>query len=384
MDPNVSRYHDPIQAGEGQLRNHIPLAGPATREPCDGSESPLRVSLGFTPRWYHQRLGVDFGKRWHTDPHYRYDTLVAMKEYLHSCFPDVPYFVPRYDTEGREPSCATISGVYGILLIPMLYGAVPSYSEDGWPDAHPVLSADDIRAYADARPAVIDLESSPVFLQLKGQMERIHAAWGAVHGYLNYQGVINVAVKLRGSELFLDMLDQPEAVKAFFEHIGRTIGRVSKAVQGYQRSTGFPVDLLSMSNCTVSMISPAQYEEFLLQIDRRLSTEYERFGIHTCNWVADPYLDAMGRIEHMGYFDTGTRSDLRRIRKLFPDTRRAVLLFPEEVESQPLAELERLVRRIHREYAPCDLVLADVESTMPDERIRDFLALVRREEARAV
>jgi hypothetical protein len=248
-----------------------------------------------------------------------------MKEHLHKCFPSISYFMPKYDHKGVEQTFAMISGVYGILLLPMLYGAAPLYSIDGWPDAKPVLTAEDFTSVPEIR-----LDANPVFYQLQEQMEIIHKRWGMVSGYLNYQGVINIATKLSGSELFLDMIDQPEAVKTFFNHIGNTIEQVSKTVQAYQRSTGFDVDLLSMSNCTVSMISPAQYEEFLLPIDRRFSTEYSRFGIHTCNWVADPYLEPMSRIDRMGYFDAGIHSDLERIRTLFPNTRRAVLYFPHE------------------------------------------------------
>ena len=51
-----------------QLRNHIPISGPARREPADGTETSMRVSLGFEPAWYHQRCGVDLGERWHKDP----------------------------------------------------------------------------------------------------------------------------------------------------------------------------------------------------------------------------------------------------------------------------------------------------------------------------
>jgi len=72
-----------------QLRNHIPLSGPATREPCDGTESRLRVSVGFTLLWYRDRLGVDFGEKWHNNPEYRYTSLVKMKEYLHLHFHDI-------------------------------------------------------------------------------------------------------------------------------------------------------------------------------------------------------------------------------------------------------------------------------------------------------
>lgn len=357
-----------------QLRNHIPLSGPATRESCDGTESRLRVSLGFTPLWYRDRLGVDFGEKWHNNPEYRYNSLVEMKEYLHAHFPSVPYFTPMYEN-GIEPTCATISGVYGILLISMIYGAKPVYASDSWPDAKPIFSLEDLYNLP-----VIDLDTNEAFQKLSSQMEEIALRWGKIHGYLNYQGVINIATKLRGSELFLDMLDEPETVKAYFKHIADTIHQVSKRVQKRQRESGFAIDLLSMSNCTVSMISPDQYEEFLLPLDQDLSNHYSRFGIHTCNWVADPYLASIRKIEKVGYLDTGVNSDLPRIKKMFPDTRRALLLTPGEFESATIGELKALVSRINREYAPCDIVLADIESTTPDSRIQEFLDLVREEE----
>jgi hypothetical protein len=58
-----------------KLRNHIPISGPARREPADDTESAMRVSLGFEPAWFRQRCGVDFSERWHTVPFYRYETL---------------------------------------------------------------------------------------------------------------------------------------------------------------------------------------------------------------------------------------------------------------------------------------------------------------------
>ena len=361
-----------------QLRNHIPLSGPATREPCDGTEDRLRVSLGFTPLWYRDRLGVDFGEKWHNDPEYRYASLVKMKEYLHLHFPSIPYFEPKYE-KGIEPTCATISGVYGILLISMIYGAKPVYAKDSWPDAKPIFSLEDLYNLP-----VIDLDTNEAFQKLSSQMEEISKRWGAIHGYLNYQGVINIATKLRGSELFLDMLDEPETVKAFFKHIADTIFQVSKRVQKRQRESGFAIDLLSMSNCTVSMISPDQYEEFVLPFDIDLSHQYSRFGIHTCNWVADPYLDGIRKIEKVGYLDTGINSDLPRIKAMFPDTRRALLYTPGEFESATTDELKALISKINCEYAPCDIVLADIESTTPDSRVQEFLALVKEEQDRTL
>jgi hypothetical protein len=180
---------------------------------------------------------------------------------------------------------------------------------------------------------------------------------------------------VRGNDFFLDIFDEPAWAARFLRHIAETIAAVSKRVQARQRASGFAVDLLSMSNCVVNMVSPAQYEEFVLPLDRELGTRYPRFGVHTCNWKIDPYLDALRKIPRMGYLDTGIDSDLARMRDLFPDTRRAVLYGPVPLETKGFDALAADFRCVAALAGPCDLVLADVEATTPDGRVRDALAI---------
>ena len=369
------------------LRNHIPLSGPATREPCDGSEAPMRVSLGFTPKWYVDRLDIDFGEAWHLDSEYRYAQMLRMREYLAQTFPDVDYFAPRFRENlasgGRfEPSCATISSVFGIMLMSSCYGLPIVYRRDNWPDAaggaH--LQREEIeaiigRGFFDFRRPEQLPGGGLTVRSLFAQMDTIARRWGEIHGYLNYQGLLNIALKVRGNDLFLDMYDDPDFVHAFLAHIAAAIGDLSKIVQARQRDSGFDIDLLSMSNCVMSMVSPDQYEEFVLPLDQKLSLGYARFGVHTCNWVIDPYADSLRKIEKMDYIDTGINSDMERVKRLFPDARRAVLYTPGEAESKSLDELSADLTRIAREYAPCDVVLADVETTTSDEKIRSFLGI---------
>lgn len=357
-----------------QLRNHIPLAGAATREPCTGEESSLRVSLGFTPRWYNKRLGIDFSRPWHEDPAYRYESLVKMRSRLSEVFPMIPYFSLE-EKDGIYPECATISSVYGILLISMLYGIEPVYMSDNWPDGDPE-SRPSKETLAALEP--FDLERHPVMQNLLKQMDRLEELYGEIRGYLNYQGILNIAMKIRGQELFMDMIDDPDFAHHLFTHIADTIGRTAKIIQARQRCSGFEVNLLSMSNCVMSMISSQMYEEFILPLDQSLSKGFDRFGVHTCNWVADPYLDSLRKIDKMGYLDTGLHSDLPRMREMFPDARRAVLFMPTEIESLPMHELESTVQKVAEEYAPCDLVLADIENTTEDQRIRDFIKLTEK------
>ncbi|MCK4241313.1 MAG: hypothetical protein KAX30_06790, partial [Candidatus Atribacteria bacterium] len=100
-----------------KLRNHIPISGPARREATNGTESDMRVSLGFEPAWYHKRYGVDFSERWHKDAFYRYESLVKMKRELCQRFPSVSYWNENY-----KDDLATISGCYGAYVIPKIFG----------------------------------------------------------------------------------------------------------------------------------------------------------------------------------------------------------------------------------------------------------------------
>ena len=73
---------------------------------------------------------------------------------------------------------------------------------------------------------------------------------------------------------------------------------------------------------------------------------------------------------HLGYIDMGQDSDLRRARELFPAARRAIMYTPMDLANKPLDEIRQDFRRIVSDYAPCDIVLADIEAGTEDDRVR--------------
>lgn len=355
-----------------RLRNHIPISAPATREPLIGDEPDLRISMGFVPRWFHKRLGIDFSEKWHLDPIYRYETLVIMKEYLHKLFPMIPYFTPQYEN-GIEFTCATISGVHGAMLISLIYGLEVVYYKDGWPDLKPGnhLTKEEIE---NLKP--FDLYNIPVITQLLEQMDIIEKRYGKIYGYLNYQGVLNNAFRIRGHEIFLDMYDDPPFVHHLFSHITHTMLNTAKLIQERQRRSGFYVNLFSVSNCVVNMISPEFYEKFVLPYDLILSENFERFGVHTCNWDITPYINVLRKIKKMGYIDMGIMSDLKKVKEVFPDARRAVMYSPIDLKYKSIEEIKKDIEKIYRELAPCDIVLADIDDETPDEKVLNFINIV--------
>ncbi|MBN1835286.1 MAG: hypothetical protein JW820_05510 [Spirochaetales bacterium] len=356
-----------------QLRNHIPVGGPSTREPADGTESPLRVSLGFEPAWYHRRCGVSFTEEWYRDPFVRFRGLERMIAELKRAFPSVPY----WEASNRA---ATISGIYGIGLVPGAFGMPILYAPDRWPtlDGRRHLGVEQMERLTPEGPL-----HSPLVEDLFRQMELIEREWGLVWGYPNWQGVLNTAFNLRGAELFTDMYDRPGLVHHFLGVIAEVMIRLARMVEERQRQSGFDIDLLSVSNCVMNMISPEQYRAFVQPQDRRIAESFARFGVHTCEWDVTPYIEVLSELPKLGYLDMGIMSDLPRVRRAFPETRRALLYSAARLNEAGLEEIRRDMEKIARELAPCDVIVADILADTPDGRVRELLAVCRQLEGKA-
>jgi hypothetical protein len=261
-----------------------------------------------------------------------------------------------------------------------MFGIPLIYSHDRWPELDPVarLSPAEVESLT-----VEKALASPAFETLLDQMETIGREWGVIHGYPNWQGVLNTAFTLRGQEIFLDMYERPDFARAFFAVIADVMIAAAKAVQARQRESGFAVNQFSISNCVVNMISPDDYGEFIRPQDERIGSHFDRFGVHTCNWNIDPYVPALSTLPRLGYIDMGTESDLSAARDAFPEARRAVIYSPWTLQQAPVEQIRDDMARIHRELSPCDVVMADISADTPDERVRELLVICRDLEAGA-
>jgi hypothetical protein len=277
--------------------------------------------------------------------------------------------VPYWDSSNRE---ATISGLYGIGLVPGAFGMPLVYAPDRWPTLDPAgrLTVQKIERLDADR-----VLQSPLVEDLFRQIDVIEQEWGLVFGYPNWQGVLNTAFNLRGEELFLDMYDRPGLVHQFMGVITDVMIRLASMVEERQRASGFAIDLLSVSNCVMNMISPAQYLQFVYPCDRRIAESFERFGVHTCEWDVTPYIEPLTRLPNLGYLDMGMMTDMPLVKRSFPETYRAVLYSAGRLQDTGLDVIERDMTKIYNELGPCDLVMADIQASTPDERVRDLLTI---------
>ncbi|MBN1350276.1 hypothetical protein JXJ21_12755 [candidate division KSB1 bacterium] len=347
-----------------QLISYIAPAAPATRRPAEGNEPYLRPEFGFTPRWFHEACGIDFGEQWHQNPAYRRESLVTMREELRRRFPGTR--IGSIHQPDSPLDCLT--GTFGACTIAGIFGIPIVYASDNWPNCKKQYLTD-----ADVdRQQPPDLNDNSFFRELMAQLDWIEANEGRIEGFINWQGVLNNAQRLRGEALFIDMLEQPERAHHLFDCVCTTMIQAAKKLHQRQRVTGVDVRFFTISNCLVNMVSADIYTKLLLPYDQRIAREFNCIGIHNCAWTADPYLEAYSRVPNVAYIDMGIQSDLKRAKELFPNARRAIMYTPMDLAEKSLAQLEDDLRHIARDYGSCDIVAADIDAGTPDLRVLDF------------
>jgi hypothetical protein len=349
-----------------QLISYIAPGAPATRRPASGREPRLRPEIGFTPNWYRAALGIDFGERFHTDPTYRCEAVIAMRDELRRRFPGTG--IGGLD---RPEPLDLLTGTYGACSVAAIYGIPIRFASDNWPNCeHRYLEDEQVDALLPP-----DLGANAFFQDLMRQVDRIADREGRVEGFLNWQGTLNNAYRLRGAQLFYDMLEAPDRARHLLDCVCTTMMDGARRLHARQRRTGAIVDFFTVSNCLVNMVSPSQYRDLLLPFDRKIAEAFGCLGIHNCAWTADPYLDHYAQAPNLAYIDMGIDSDLPRARALFPNARRAIMYTPMDLADKPPETLRADLARIARDYAPCDLVAADIEAGTPDERVWALLEL---------
>jgi hypothetical protein len=351
-----------------QIRPAFPAGSPLLYELADDEECqpPLRITCGFTIKWYQRRMNLDYGQRWHKDTDYRRQTRVEMKKVLNRTFPRLQFGGP--DPDGTPD---TISTLHGCAWVANLLGRPITYFTDNWPVNTGATLTDQQAESLD----VPDLDRSAIFQDLLQQMDRIQERWGRIEGVLSFEGVLNNAFLIRGQDLFIDMIAEPQRAHQVLEVVTETMIKAIKAVYARQRMSGIHRDLFVTGNCVVNMISGNQYREFVMPYDQKLRSQFTHFGVHNCAWSINDYLESYAEIPRLAYLDFGLDSDLPRIKNLFPDTRRCLMYTPMALMSNTREQIRQDLIRIHDELSPCELIIGSIDDQTPDERVMDFYEL---------
>ncbi len=342
----------------------------------------LPVEVVFHASWWHRHYGFRFDEGFFFDPTRRVEDERRMREILHRRFGDLglgeAHAAPR-------PVIGPVNLAAGYLPSAVL-GCEVKFADDATLEVLPAHLTDaQVMALQ-----VPDLAANPVFQKLIRLMDVLEARFGHLEGDVNWEGVQNVALNLRGQQLFLDYYDNPALARRLLDVAARTIS----AMAGYVRQrTGTsslsvnrivgPVDprISLHSNCTVTMVSAAVYREFLLDHDRQLAANLWPYGIHYCGNDMHKVRQEFARVDGAELFDVGWGSDVAVCRTSLPNAIFSLRLNPVRVSTLPREQVVADVEALSRAAGPiarAAVCCVNMDDKTPDENVRAIFQTVER------
>jgi hypothetical protein len=203
-----------------------------------------------------------------------------------------------------------------------------------------------------------DAFRSPAFKRFESLLDSLKTKYGYLCGDVNFSGILNHALDVRGQQFLTDLYDMPdeaggflhgiaEITERFARGIGEATGSTSISVNRNVRNIPKPVFL--HSECSHVMISVRQYEEFLMPIDESWSRKYRPYGIHYCGEDPHRYAETYARLPHLDFLDVGWGGDVAKLRRHLPNTFLNVRYSPVEIVRQTPTEIRQTVRRLVHE-----------------------------------
>jgi hypothetical protein len=201
---------------------------------------------------------------------------------------------------------------------------------------------------------------SAAFRRYERLRDALRTRYGYVCGDINWSGVLNLALDLRGQELFLDMLDAPGAVRTGLRQIAAVIERFATGVQAETGTSSISVNrvvrhfsrpVFLHSECSNTMIAAEDYERFIRPIDAAWSQQHRPFGIHHCGKDPHRFAASYAKLPHLDFLDVGWGGDVRTVRAQLPQTFLNLRLDPVQLVTWTPGQIRETIMRLVGESA---------------------------------
>ena len=337
----------------------------------------LPVDIVFHPSWWHVHAGITFDEDFFYHPKKRVESERKMEAVLYDRFGQHGLGDHRDD---NLPVIGAVHNAAGYLVAEML-GCGIRYHEDAPPDVLP----------AERDTLDIDPEAafqSGAFKRFSALCEALKTSHGYLTGDVNWSGILNAALDLRGQELFMDMFDDPESVRSGFERIAEVISRFVCGIQAETRTSSVSVNRVVRffdkpvwlhSECSNTMISAEDYERFILPIDAAWSREHRPFGIHHCGNDPHRFAESYAKIPHLDFLDVGWGGDVQVIREHLPDTFLNIRLDPVQLMNWTPEQIRDTITGLVADSANPELTgvcCINMDETVTDEQINAIFETV--------
>jgi hypothetical protein len=337
--------------------------------------SAVPAEFVFTPNWWFRNYGVAFAEPFYFDREARLRHDVTMRRALYE----------RFGLGEPDPRPRPIVGsehVAGGFVVPAVLGCEIRFCDFDAPQ--PVarnLPAAEVRNLA-----VPDWRSLWPMREWIADMDALEREYGSVCGDFDLDGVLNTALQIRGQDLYLDLFDDPETAHHLFGVITELQIELARYVRSRTGTCGLSCNrsianvdrrIFLHSNCSVQMVKPAAYEEFLLPCELRLAEALAPYGIHHCGNNLQRFARAYAKAAPV-FVDVGWGSDVRECRRDLPGAFLNLRLSPVSLLRQSAAEVRRDAERLLEEAGGnAGLCCINMDYGTPDENVRAILEVSR-------
>lgn len=340
----------------------------------------MECDVTFHPAWWSQACDADFSQSFFTDQQVRITQDVRMRHTLFERFGEL-----GLGEQTPEPRPIVGSDLIACgYLFSQLAGCEVKFSPSGPPEvlcAH--IDEKQIRALE-----TVDVYDSPLWESYLRQISGLINDFGYIQQAINLQGVLNLALDLRGQQFFLDLYLDPDLARSLLRSCYRIIQQgasqlikdsrtVSAGVTGITARIEKGNRLFVHSNCSVEMLSNEQYESFLLEYDNRLSTQFQPYGIHHCGSTTEHVVEGYSKVEALSFLEVGAGSNIQVVSARIPDAHLNLRYSPARLavvsDEELLQEIQEMAHQADYRYRNISISCVGIGPEVEDDRVRAFL-----------
>lgn len=301
----------------------------------------LPVDIVLAPEWWNKHTGITFDRDFFFHPLKRVESEQKMEQVLYDRWGEFGFGA---DKDSVRPEIGAVHLAAGFLLSEIM-GCKVEYTESHPPLVH-CNNRDDL--FADVEGAF----KTKVFTEFENLCDALKKKYGYLTGDVNWGGILNVAMDIRGQQLFLDMAMEDEKLPAFFNSIGQVISRFVGGIEKETGTTSISVNrvarcydkpLMLHSQCSHTMISGEDYENYLMKFDAQWAAANRPFGIHYCGNDPHRYAESFAKLPALDFLDVGWGGDLEILRKHLPNTFLNIRLDPVTLNNYSEEELQTTI-----------------------------------------
>lgn len=304
----------------------------------------IPVDIVLAPEWWHKNTGITFDRDFFYHPLKRVESEQRMEKELYDRWGKYGLGTEK-DT--AKPEIGAVHLATGYLLSEMV-GCEVRYTENH-PPAVVAANRENLDIEADAA------FRSKAYKDFVTLTEKLKAKYGYLTGDVNWGGVLNIAMDLRGDQIMMDLLMSPDEVQKYFNSIAEVIEKFTGQVEAETSTTSIsvtrsvrhlPQKVFLHSECSHTMVSCEDYEQFLMPVDVKWSREKDYFGIHYCGNDPHRYAESFAKLPKLDFLDLGWGGDVAHLRKYLPNTFFNIRLSPVELVNMSVEEIQATIKKL--------------------------------------